>query len=422
MRAIGSKLQSVSLDSLPKKRLAVSTAFLLSGIWISLQSPLEFAPKRQALALPKTMPVVAASLPDSAQVDSPQWQTVIERGDNLSALFKRAGLSSQILHKVMQADAAILALDTLRPGHELKLWKNDRGELTQLELVFSRAHQVVFSLNAANEFSYEEFKREGNWQPRVLAGTIHSSFYVAAKNAGLSASEAVLIESLYRDKIDFSRNIRKGDRFQVLRKAQYLEGVATGEHRIMAVRFFRGNQMLEVFRHSDGHFYDNKAKGLGQGFLTRPFQGNYRISSHFNPRRKHPVTGVTTPHNGTDFATPTGTRLIAPADGVVKTVANHQFAGRYLVIQHGDRYRSRFLHLSKISVSPGQTVRQGQTIARSGATGRVTGAHLHYELHVNGRPVDPMKASFPRSTELDAKQKPEFFELVKSRQLMLDLS
>ncbi|GLS83461.1 peptidoglycan DD-metalloendopeptidase family protein [Paraferrimonas haliotis] len=408
-----------------RKQLAAGASVLMMAAVLMISQNSAYTPQQRIdIALDVNGPIgrLAADTWEPAPINTPQWQTIIKEGDNLSALFQQAGLSTHDLLNVLDADLSVLALDTLRPGHELKLWKTDDGHLAKLELVFNAAHQVIFERASSGEFSYREVKREGNWQPQIISGEISNSFYNAARASGLSASDAVFIGTLFRDKIDFTRSIRKGDTFQVLRKNQYIDGAATGEHKIMAVRFQRGNTRFEVFRNNDGHFYDENANGLSQGFLERPYRGKFRISSRFDPKRKHPVTGLIRPHNGVDFATPVGTPVLAPADGVVRTVTNHRFAGRYVVIQHGDRYRTRFLHLSRALVSPGQTVRQGQVIARSGATGRITGPHLHYELHVNGRPVDPLKVHLPRSEKLAKSQQPQYFKLVKQRQLMLDLS
>lgn len=145
------------------------------------------------------------------------------------------------------------------------------------------------------------------------------------------------------------------------------------------------------------------------------------MSSRFNPVRKHPVTGRVSPHNGADFATPIGTKVVAPGDGVVTMVTDHKFAGKYIVIEHGNKFRTRYLHLSKSLVRKGDRVSRGQVIALSGNTGRSTGPHLHYEFHVNGRPVDPMKVPLPTSTQLNSAELSEFISLVRSRQMLMDL-
>ncbi len=161
----------------------------------------------------------------------------------------------------------------------------------------------------------------------------------------------------------------------------------------------------------DGQYYDLNGESLARAFSRYPTKSRYRLSSHFNPYRKHPVTGRVRPHNGTDFATPIGTPILATGDGVVTRVTNHPYAGLYIVIEHGDKYKTRFLHLSKALVRKGQTVSRGQKIALSGNSGRSTGPHLHYELHVNGRPVNAMTAPIPVAEGVGDKQRLAFNQL-----------
>ncbi len=128
--------------------------------------------------------------------------------------------------------------------------------------------------------------------------------------------------------------------------------------------------------------------------------------------RKHPVTGRISPHNGTDFATPVGSPVYSTGDGKVIAVRNHPYAGKYLVIEHNSVYKTRYLHLSRFLVKKGDHVKRGQKIALSGATGRLTGPHLHFEVLVRNRAVDAMKADLPLASSISTKDKPAFLARV----------
>lgn len=225
-----------------------------------------------------------------------------------------------------------------------------------------------------------------------------------------------------KEKINFARDLRAGDSFFVLRSEQFIEGERSGNSELQAVVVETRRQRLTAFRHTDGNFYDERGQGLAKAFLRIPLKQRYRISDHFNPRRKHPVTGRIAPHNGTDFATPIGTPVLAAGDGVVSLVANHRYAGKYVVIDHGGNYRSRYLHLSKSKVRKGQRVTRGEVIALSGATGRVSGAHLHYEFHIKGRAVDAMKAKIPMAKSLSASELKAFKHEAHARLALLGLA
>ncbi|WP_372870644.1 peptidoglycan DD-metalloendopeptidase family protein [Shewanella sp.] len=390
-------------------------------MWPSVQQPVtDRIPIH--LDIDSLLPEVSdAPLPLAAGETVADFDHLIVSGDTLSGLFSRAGVDQQTMYKVLEADMSILALDTLMPENRIRFWLDDKNELQKLELYFSPARQVVFSRFEDGSFNVDEIVVDGLWQNRIASGEIRGSFYVSAQRMGLSAGEIAKIESLLKEKMNFSRDLRAGDTFSVLVNDQYVEGVATGASQILGVQIKSGKRETTAFQHNDGNFYDAKGHNLARAFQRVPLEKSYRMSSRFNPVRKHPVTGRVSPHNGADFATPIGTKVVAPGDGVVTMVTDHKFAGKYVVIEHGNKFRTRFLHLSKALVRKGDRVSRGQVIALSGNTGRSTGPHLHYEFHVNGRPVDPMKVSLPTSTQLNSSELSEFMSIVRSRQMLMDL-
>lgn len=143
--------------------------------------------------------------------------------------------------------------------------------------------------------------------------------------------------------------------------------------------------------------------------------GAARITSHFNPRRVHPITRRVSPHKGVDYGLPIGTPIIAPSDGVVEHVAFQAGgAGRYIKLKHG-HISTVYMHLSRTLVKPGQTVKKGQRIALSGNTGASTGPHLHYEFHINGRPVNPMTVKLPGANSgMSSKERQAFLNKAKN--------
>lgn len=370
--------------------------------------PLEYS---LPLDLPQPqVSVVQAGEPDSlVELNIPDYLYTIQPGDTLSTIFEQLGVSQKEMYQVLESDVSILALDTLKPGDKLGFWLGE-GQLQQLELRFNPAHQVVFTRAAEETFEYNEVRLEGEWREQVVAGEINGSFYVSAQRAGLTALEIQRISALLEDKINFRRDLRAGDQFQVVRAEQYVDGVPTGITRLEGLRVLNRARELTAFMF-DGQYYDLNGESLARAFSRYPTKSRYRLSSHFNPYRKHPVTGRVRPHNGTDFATPIGTPILATGDGVVTRVTNHPYAGLYIVIEHGDKYKTRFLHLSKALVRKGQTVSRGQKIALSGNSGRSTGPHLHYELHVNGRPVNAMTAPIPVAEGVGDEQRLAFNQL-----------
>lgn len=361
----------------------------------------------------------------AVQVDSTPYDVEtyeISSGDSLSGIFDRMGLGQTVMYQILSADESLLALDVLRAGHRLKFYKHpDTGRLERMQLYVHAGYQVSYERFDDDSFEYEETLIEGDWPQRVIGGEINGSFYVSARNAGLSDREVAEITRLLEDSIDFRRQIRAGDTFDVVRAEQMINGRATGRTRIEAIRI-HGHTKRSAFLFEDGNYYDEKGESLQRAFMRYPSNQRYRISSGFNPSRRHPVTGRVTPHNGTDFAMSTGTPVLTTGDGVVTRVENHPFAGKYVEIQHGSRYTTRYMHLNRILVRHGQTVNRGDRIGLSGATGRVTGPHLHFELHINGRPVDPMRAEIPMAESVPDDQREAFEKRVEELLLVVENS
>lgn len=337
----------------------------------------------------------------------------IRAGDSLSRIFARYGLNYQTVQQVMAADESLLALDVLRPGNRLTLQLDENGQLQSMELYVHAGKKVLYKREAADEFSYQELLDEGVWQNTILVGEVFGSFYASAQRAGLNDADIYNINQLFKERINFARELQAGAQFQVLRSENFVGEESTGLSRIEGIRILNRRQTLTAFMHDDGQYYDANGDSLERAFSRLPLASQVRVSSHFNPRRLHPITQRVSPHNGTDFPLPIGTPVIAPADGVVTRIENHPFAGKYIEIQHFGNYKTRYLHLSRFLVQRGQRVTRGQRIALSGNTGRSTGPHLHYELHVNNRPVNPMTAHIPLARPVPAESKAAFAARVK---------
>lgn len=221
------------------------------------------------------------------------------------------------------------------------------------------------------------------------------TFINACINAGLSRSEAHSITNMYKGRL-VARQLMPGDSVKVLFES------AKPNSRIVAVAIkSKKLGQLNTFRNpSNGKFYDDAGTSTrtSDKFNRFPLMGNIKVTSNFNPTRRHPITGKVRPHNGTDFGVKVGTPVYAPADGVVVKATYQRAAGYYIVLQHKGAYSTVYMHLSKILVKPGDKIKANQKIALSGNTGASTGPHLHYELRINNRPVNAMKVNLPNGS------------------------
>nr|WP_123014672.1 peptidoglycan DD-metalloendopeptidase family protein [Vibrio zhugei] len=354
--------------------------------------------------------ILTKQLEQQKQVQNvPDYEYTIKTGDNLSTIFSRLHFPYSDLMKVMETDLNYLKLDTLQPGNTLRFWQTEDGEhLQKMELIFDIAHSASYTLNSDGDYDYHEVNLPGTWKNSAIIGTVNGTFSQSAHRAGLSISDIDQIVTLLKDKINFGRDFRAGDKFEVVQANQYVKGQLTGSSEIKAIKIYNRHRVIAAYLNKDGQYYDRNGESLQKAFRRYPTAHRYRISSPFNAHRRHPITGRIMPHYGTDFATPVGTPVLSTGDGVITLIRHHPYAGLYVVVRHDSTYTTRYLHLSKILVHRGQHVKRGQKIALSGSTGRVTGPHLHYELIIKGHPVNAMKAKIPMARSVPSQDRQQF--------------
>ncbi|MBT2785238.1 MULTISPECIES: peptidoglycan DD-metalloendopeptidase family protein [unclassified Halomonas] len=331
----------------------------------------------------------------------PEWQThIVESGETFAVLAQNElGLGYSEVMALLEDLPDQRMLTNWRAGHSFDYQLDEDGRLLSLRMMKNTRDGILLEKDA-DHFAITTIERQGEPVQRLYAGSVSGSFARSAQATGLNSGSVTELTKLLEKKLDFRRDSRRGDRFQVLVESDMIDG-ETLDSRVLAVQYDGERMDLTVVRNAnDDNFYTPEGGSLDPAFARHPFEGNYRLSSSFNPRRKHPVTGRISPHNGTDFAMPIGTPVTAPANGVVERVSNHHAAGRYVVIRHDNGYRTRYLHLSRPLVAQGERVTMGERIALSGNTGRSTGPHLHYEVIVNNSPVNAMTVPLPENTSL----------------------
>jgi murein DD-endopeptidase len=346
---------------------------------------------------------------DGAIWPATEWLThTLREGEHLAALWNNSwGLRLRTLYQLGADPENARLLDIVHPGQEIEWQVDPDGDLKRLRLWIDggRGHEWV-RLEGTNQYTRMEISNEREISHRLLLGQISGTLAESLEtNAGLAPASARAIGSLLEDHLPVGTEVRQGDEYTLLVEIETLAGSDTPyDFRLLAFAFVGATKILTAARHADGRFYTPEGQPLLPFFDRRPFKGDFRITSGYNKGRRHPITGRVAPHNGTDFSMPVGTPILAPADGRVAQVDSHPLAGRLLVIEHGQGFSTRYLHLQKALVQPGQQVKRGERIALSGNSGRTTSAHLHYELHMNGRPVDLMRVELPRGEPLSGSE------------------
>lgn len=370
--------------------------FLVAGIWSSLRAPQH--PQTIPLTL-STSPFVELSSTETMGEDNrlPTYEYVVQSGDTLGALFLTFNFSYATLMSVLDADSDVFALENLKLGKRLLFWQDDvSGELVRLEWKHALGTTAVYQRVEDGSFQYSEVLTPGVWRQESFGGLLGRHFDSSMKRFGIREHEVHQIAALLEGKVNLPRDLQSGDEFEIVRRTLFIDGEPTDETRLDGVKVVHQSNEFAAYLHSDGRYYTAEGEAFERAFLRHPVSPHFSVSSGFNLSRRHPVTGRIMPHKGTDFSVPIGTPVMATSEGVVILTRQHPYAGNYVVIKHDGRYKTRYLHLSQISVVKGEKVTRGQRIGLSGQTGRVTGAHLHYELLEYGRPVDPMSAKVPR--------------------------
>jgi murein DD-endopeptidase MepM/ murein hydrolase activator NlpD len=287
-----------------------------------------------------------------------------------------------------------------------------------LSLHFSPSIEQEITVTRTTEGGYtaEMVKKELQVHRHRAGGTIDSSLYLAAMQAGIPADVVVDMIHMFSYKVDFQRDLHPGDRFEVYYDYYYTpDGLPAKYGAISYAMMTLGGKQIPMYRfqadpNEPAEYFDQKGESAKGMLMKTPVDGA-RISSGFGSRF-HPILGYTRMHKGVDFAVPTGTPVMAAGAGTVKFMGRANGYGNFVLINHGNNYATAYGHLSRFApgMRQGARVRQGQVFAYSGMTGMATGPHLHYEIRVGGNQVNPLTVKMAQGRMLLGKLLREFQE------------
>ena len=404
----------VRLPLLHKVLIGFFSALIIFALFF-LPDPQDLDPQQSRLKVGQHYPVPVSLELSALNSSSPavpavlRWETYkVKNGESAAILFSRVGLSARLLHELVSSDKEVeKQLTRLRPGDRLQFGFDENNDLVQLRRTLSAFETFRITLKDGKYVS-EVDKKEVDFQYNYAEATIKSNFWNAGISSGLNGNQIMELAGIFGWDIDFALDIRKNDSFRVLYQEEVVEGEVIGRGKIIAAIFKnQGDTFTAILDQKSGKYYDENGRAMKKAFLRAPLDFR-RVSSNFNPRRLHPVTGRVRPHRGTDYAAPVGTPIWAAGDGVVQKSSYNKFNGNYVFIKHSNTYITKYLHLTKRTVRAGQRVKQGQTIGTLGGTGRVTGPHLHYEFLVNGVHKNPRTVNLPQSKSLTGKARQTF--------------
>ena len=336
------------------------------------------------------------------KVDTRVIEDVVPRRATLAALLDTHEFDGSFVSQFVEAVRPVFDPRRIRVGNPYKLIVGDDGALRRFEYHIDNDEflRVDYVTGTETPFDAERVpyvKERTEVATRGLIDERNSSLSAALDEAGENVNLAILMAKVFSGEIDFNNDLRRGDRFDVLFEKYYSEDEFSDYGDILAAEFYNDGRTVQAFSFvipgdDKALYYDAAGRSLKRLFLRSPFRFEPRVTSRFSYRRLHPVLGTNRPHLGVDYGAPTGTPVIAVANGRVVSAAASGGSGNMVRLRHTNGYETYYLHLSRFAkgMRPGNRVVQGQTVGYVGSTGLATGPHLDYRIRKNGTFVNPL--------------------------------
>ena len=399
--------------------------FSLVGLLATLpRTPEQQARAVQTSAAPATPALPQATAPQEANVAFSTIEVVVSRNDTMDQLFRRFELNLADLAKLRGLPELRTQVDRLRPG-ELLRFMHRGGELIGLERKLSDSETLKVT-RAADGFNTDVLENPLEIRTRTASATINSSLFQAAADADLDERVAFDLADIFQYDIDFVLDIQSGDRFTVFYEEVFQDGERLRTGKVLAAKFVNEGREYRAIRYVDSQgqddFYTPDGKSLRKAFIRAPVQFS-RISSRFNPSRRHPVLNTIRAHRGVDYAAPIGTPVRAAGDGRVRFVGRQGGYGNVIELEHGSGVVTVYGHLSRFAAQmrKGQRVELGKVIGYVGKTGLASGPHLHYEYRVRGVHKNPQTVPLPDAEPIPAAELDRFLVTTADLVNVLDL-
>lgn len=328
-----------------------------------------------------------------------QVEVIVSNGSTWSELLGDMDFDPQTVFNVTEAARKVFNLRSIRPGNKLTALKSSTGALKSVTYRVDPEHEVLVNRDK-DSFQAEIKETPGKIIVVPINGVVEGSLFDSIIAVGEKPELAVRLAEIFAWDMDFNTDTQRGDIFRfVVEKKEYADGSPATYGRILAAEYDNVGHPYQavLFRDPQGRpaYYSADGKSLQKAFLRSPLRFAARVSSHFSTHRYHPILKISRPHLGTDYAAPVGTPVQTIADGRVVFAGYKGGDGNMVKIAHSRGYETYYLHLSRLLVRRGQSVRQGQRVGLVGATGLATGPHLDFRIEQNGRFVNFERLKLP---------------------------
>ncbi len=348
----------------------------------------------------------------------------IKEGDYLGKILASHAIPDPFINQIQNVLLKSCERKFIRAGDMYEIITSTSGQFQKLIYKTSATKYYSVIRSSTGVFSVLPSEKQTVWMEEIIRGKISENMYKDLLKTGLSENFVANLmsevgDNIFAWKIDFFTEQRVGDEFAVLIEREWLVGDSRPTNNLRVLAAYYGGSgtrtrknfgiRFQVPGAAKPDYYDLNGDALRKEFLRAPFtHRGFRVSSPFNNRRFHPILRTYRPHHGTDYAAPTGTPIVSIGNGTVVLAGWKGGYGNCVDVRHSNKYRSRYGHLSRISVREGQKVAQGQIIGYSGSTGMSSGPHLHFEMHVDGVQRNFLALNFSPAKSVENKYLPDF--------------
>mgnify|MGYP006073928837 FL=1 len=344
-------------------------------------------------------------------------------GDSLQKILLKEKISKEEVNKIYQKIKGIIDLKKIRQGQTITIvfrTKQNKPSISRITFqVDELSTAYIYYRNKTDDYEVRLNQKNLERVNFLAKGIIVNSLFASAQKIDVDAEVIVEFARIFGFEIDFQRDIRKNDEFQIFyERFEDDEGENFKNGNILFAYLKNSGREIKLYRYKDSKnnigYFTPDGKSIEKALMKTPINGA-RLSSGFG-FRKHPILGYNKLHQGTDFAARRGTPVMASGSGTIERASWFGAYGKYVRIRHNSTYKTAYAHLSKFgrNIKAGKKVRQGQIIGYVGSTGRSTGPHLHYEVLVNNKRINSQRLKLPSGKKL-SKNEMENFNLEKQR-------
>jgi len=344
-------------------------------------------------------------------------------GDSLQKILLKEKISKEEINKIYQKTKGIIDLTKIRQGQTITVIfriKQNKPSISRITFqVDELSTAYIYYSNKTDDYEVRLNQKNLEKVNFLAKGVIANSLFASAQKIDVDAEVIVEFARIFGFEIDFQRDIRKNDEFQIFyERFEDDEGENLKNGNILFAYLKNSGREIKLYRYKDSKnnigYFTPDGKSIEKALMKTPINGA-RLSSGYG-MRKHPILGYNKLHQGTDFAARRGTPIMASGSGTVERASWFGAYGKYVRIRHNSTYKTAYAHLSKFgrNIKAGKKVRQGQIIGYVGSTGRSTGPHLHYEVLVNDKRINSQRLKLPSGKKL-SKNEMENFNLEKQR-------